>query len=86
MESRSLKRRSIFGVAVEGVVPGTLALVAAGSLFILGVPLLGLFLFLVSLSILLFFRDPERIVSVESGQILSAADGKVTGRLPRGFA
>ncbi len=77
MESRSLKRRSIFGVAVEGVVPGTLALVAAGSLFILGVPLLGLFLFLVSLSILLFFRDPERIVSVESGQILSAADGKV---------
>jgi phosphatidylserine decarboxylase len=69
--------RRLFRVAAEGFVPGSLSLIAAGLLFALGFYTAGVFLLLASAGILLFFRDPERIVSVESGQILSAADGKV---------
>jgi phosphatidylserine decarboxylase len=65
------------GVAVEGFVPGTLSLVAAGILFFLGVPVVGTFLLLAAVGILLFFRDPNRVTAEGRGRILSAADGKV---------
>jgi phosphatidylserine decarboxylase len=65
------------GVAVEGFVPGTLSLVAAGILFFLGVPVAGMFLLFASVGILLFFRDPNRVTAEGRGRILSAADGKV---------
>jgi len=64
-------------VAAEGFVPGSLSLIAAGLLFALGFYTAGVFLLLASAGILLFFRDPEREVSSGTGQIISAADGKV---------
>lgn len=75
-ETRDSGRR-LFRVAAEGFVPGSLSLIATGLFFALGFFTAGVFLLLASAGILMFFRDPERIVSVESGQILSAADGKV---------
>jgi phosphatidylserine decarboxylase len=54
-----------------------LSLAAAGILFFLGVPVAGMFLLFAAVGILLFFRDPNRVVAEGSGRILSAADGRV---------
>ena len=69
--------RRFLRVAAEGFVPGALSLAAAGILFALGFSTAGVVLLLTSFGILLFFRDPNRVVDGEDGEILSAADGKV---------
>ena len=80
------------GFAKEGLIPAAVSLVAAVVLLILGVTSAGLFLVLVSAAVLLFFRDPERVIGAGEGEILSPADGKVVavdgaaGRLIEGPA
>ncbi len=67
-----------FSIAKECFVISSLTLVISSACLAAGVKSLGIFLFLLFLFELFFFRDPDRsIPDAEGGKILSPADGKI---------
>jgi phosphatidylserine decarboxylase len=64
-------------IAREGVVVAAGPAAISVLLFLAGQIALGTAAGAVALAVALFFRDPERIASVEEGDVLSPADGRI---------
>ena len=64
-------------MAPEGVIPAAIPAVGCAILFLVGWNMAGTFMAAAVVAVLLFFRDPERVIEAEEGQILSPADGKI---------
>ncbi|UCF30671.1 MAG: phosphatidylserine decarboxylase family protein [bacterium] len=64
-------------IANEGLIRAAFPGVACVVLFLAGWNAPGTVMAAVTVAVLLFFRDPERAITADAGQILSPADGRV---------
>jgi phosphatidylserine decarboxylase len=71
------RKRSIPGIAGEGLVFSAVPAVLTAILLAAGLTGWGVFAAVVTVSVALFFRDPEREIRAEAGFILSPADGTI---------